>query len=116
MSLQKEMMSWIIGRDTGLSSQTLWAVIMKLTKEQLSDYYGSIPYDTDDFGRCHRLLERCDPETRVRVVRDVSKRYPIWKPFSENWNTLTELFLLGKESSLDEMLRDLRFKPEQIQF
>ena len=112
MSLQREMMNWIIGKDTGLSSQTLWAVIMKLNESQLPDYCPSIPYDTDDFGRCHRLLEICDPETRVHVINGVAKEYPIWEPFSKNWNTLTELFLLGKKSSLDEMLRDLRFNSE----
>ena len=104
-------MNWIIGQDIGLSSQTLWVVIMKMNESQVPDYRPSIPYDSDDFGRCHRLLERCDPETRVRVIRDVAKKYSIWKPFSDNWDALTDLFLKRKFVELDEMLKTLRFKP-----
>ena len=104
-------MRWIIRKDTGLSSQTLWAVIMKLNESQLPDYCPSVPLDTDDFGRCHRLLELCDPETRVRVIRDAAKKYSIWEPFSDNWDALTDLFLKEKFVALDEMLKNLRFKP-----
>ena len=108
MSLEKEMMNWIIGKDTGLSSQTLWAIIMKLSKSQLPDYCPSIPYDTDDFGRCHRLLELCEPEMRDRVLKTAAKKYRIWIPFSDRWDDLTDLFLKNKSVDLDIMLSDLR--------
>lgn len=108
MSLQREMMTWIIGKDTGLSSQTLWAVIMNMSESQLLDYCPSIPYDTDDFGRCHRLLELCDPKIRGRVLKTVAKKYRMWIPFSNKWDVLTDLFLKEKFVELDRMLSDLR--------
>ena len=41
--LNKKLMSWISSKDTGMSSITLWSVIME--KE---NYDPSIPRDTDD--------------------------------------------------------------------
>ncbi len=101
--LNRRMMSWVIGNDTGLSSQTLWAAIMGIEMHS-----PSIPRDPDDFGRCYRLLCYCDLETKEKALKDVGERHEIWEPFVKEWKTMTELFEARKGTELHALLKMAR--------
>ena len=76
---------WIIGGDTGISSQTIWTV---LTGTPLKG--GDIPHDPSDFGRCYRLLKAIPGwGDRMQEVADAS---PKWNPLVREWDKMTELW------------------------
>jgi hypothetical protein len=76
---------WLMGGDTGISSETILAVMVG------APFHGAgVPHDADDFGRCHRLLQRF-PEWRARLG-EVAERYPIWGPLVREWDALTDLY------------------------
>ena len=52
---------WLLSRDTGISSETILAVMTGSEIER-----PGVPHDTADFGRCHRLLGHF-PEWRSRM-------------------------------------------------
>jgi hypothetical protein len=79
-------LEWIISDDTGISSITIWAVMMGIKDIPRA----SIPHDPDDFGRCYRLLSKF-PEWRERL-NEVAERFPRWKRLVGDWDTLTELY------------------------
>lgn len=88
---------WIISRDTGISSKTIWAVMMGL------EYHDPCtPSDPEDFGRCFRLLQNF-PQWKKRL-NEVSAKHPKWKSLIENWNKLEKLFI--KEGSEDSSNRN----------
>jgi hypothetical protein len=84
-STQQRATEWIVGRDTGTSSKTIWSV-MQMVKPD----YASPPSDPDDFGRCYRLLKLI-PEWRESLSL-VSKAYPEWTALVDNWDELTALY------------------------
>jgi len=83
---------WLRGRDTGISSCTIYAVMMN---QSMDDY--NIPHDPDDFGRCYRLLQLF-PEWTKRLD-EVASRFPIWRPFVREWDKLTEMFATGFDAT-----------------
>lgn len=76
---------WFAGDDTGVSSLTIYSV---MTGQRVR--HTGIPYDPDDFGRCHRLL-RLFPEWRVRLG-EVATRFPDWRGLVEAWGELEGLY------------------------
>lgn len=76
---------WIVGNDTGLSSKTIWAVMMGV-----EPYRSSTPIDASDFGRCHRLLKAI-PAWRGRLG-EVAQKYPAWGPLVAAWDELEALY------------------------
>jgi hypothetical protein len=111
MSVQERANQWIVGRDTGSSSQTIWAVMMGAESA-----YASYPYDPADFGRCYRLLALI-PEWRVALDR-VARAYPktAWKSLVKHWDELTELYEVEAPSGtcprLYARMRELRARHE----
>lgn len=82
---------WEKGRDTGISSLTIYHAITGLPR--LAHAHGvdvDIPHDPDDFGRCYRLL-KLFPAWRGELGK-VTRLCPRWKKYVENWNKLTELY------------------------
>lgn len=78
---------WIGNGDTGTSSLTIWAVMMK----RVSPHgHFDIPHDPDDFGRCYRLL-KIMPSWRDRLP-EVVARCKEWAPLVEHWDELTALY------------------------
>lgn len=76
---------WIVGRDTGTSSKTIWAVMTG------TPYNGmDVPYDPSDFGRCYRLLAHF-PEWRERL-HEVAEAMPEWGALVRQWDELTTLY------------------------
>jgi len=87
--MNKKLIAWIVSSDTGASSLTLWTVMMG----EPCDKYPSIPYDSDDFGRCHRLLQLIPESQRTQILKEAAEAYPNWIPFAREWTKLTELCL-----------------------
>ena len=65
---------WIVGPHTGLSSITIWAVMLDVVCAN-----PSLPCDDDDMWRCVRLLDLI-PEWRVRLD-EVGATCPRWSPW-----------------------------------
>jgi len=80
--------AWIVGGDTGTSSETIWAVMMGVPRKRGAD----VPYDPDDFGRCYRLLKLM-PEWRPRLP-EVAAAYPrsAWGQLVDRWDEMTALY------------------------
>ena len=76
---------WIVSGDTGISSKTIWSVMMGV--EMARPYP---PLDPGDFGRCWRLLILV-PAWRTRL-HEVSARYPVWGPMVRDWRELERLY------------------------
>lgn len=79
---------WIAGGDCGVSSRTIWSVMMgaKVSREWLTNY----PHDPSDFGRCHRLLNLM-PEWRQRLG-EMAPLGPQWAALVGAWDELTALY------------------------
>lgn len=108
---------WIVGDDTGVSSKTIWAVMMGAVSGQEPWYAFDVPHDPDDFGRCYRLLKAI-PEWRPRL-HEVAERFPKWAPLIAAWDELTALYeeevangkprrLCSRAPKLYERMRQLR--------
>lgn len=77
--------NWILNDDTGISSKTIWAVMMN------ADYPDhDIPWDVADIGRCLRLLALM-PEWADRLA-EVAAAYPYWAPVIAAWGELQALY------------------------
>ena len=100
--LNGKMMDWITSNSVGLSSQTLWAVIMGLEMPT-----PSVPLDVYDFARCYNLLKLCDDETRRKTIHDAAEQYGVWKPFEHNWKKLIELYEDGNAKELNRLLMEM---------
>lgn len=97
--------NWIAGRDIGISSKTIWAVMMGV--ESGSGPLGSdVPHDSDDFGRCYRLLQLI-PEWRARLS-EVAARHPQWRGVVANWDTLTQLYEEDRHEEIYRILSEAR--------
>lgn len=78
----RKVLRWMLSRDTGSSSKFLASVTTGIPGERL----GSHPYDTDDFGRCVRLLERV-PSLRAKLNR-LKKHGHVWSTLVDEWEVL----------------------------
>ena len=47
--------AWLTNGDTGISSKTIWLVMMG--RRLGANDWADVPHDPDDFGRCYRLLQ-----------------------------------------------------------
>ena len=81
-------LAWLENGDTGISSMTIWRVLMGRDAGDAWD--NDIHYDPADFGRCYRLLQVM-PAWRKRLP-EVSERLPEWKPLVDAWDELTALY------------------------
>lgn len=81
-------MEWIVARDTGISSRTIWAVMVDVRTSVVPRT--DIPHDPPDFGRCYRLLEHF-PHWRKKLGL-VAQELPRWGPFVDNWDDLEEMY------------------------
>lgn len=101
-------MAWLQSWDTGLSSETIWRVMMHETPQR-----ADIPHDPADFGRCYRLLQKV-PSWRKRLD-EVALLYRRWRPFVAAWDELTALYEQEAPSGICPRLyarmRELRGEP-----
>lgn len=91
----KTPLDWLASRDTGVSSGTIFSVLMRVN---LPYREPDIPHDSADFGRCYRLLARF-PEWKARLD-EVSAKYRFWAPFVRDWDTLTSMYESAQASNL----------------
>jgi hypothetical protein len=84
----KDPFDWLSGDDTGISSRTIWSVMMKRQPESRFD--PNVPHDGADFGRCYRLLKRF-PAWRPRLA-EVAAKYPAWAGLVEHWAEVEALY------------------------
>lgn len=99
---------WIVGRDTGASSENIWAVMMGV-QDAVGSFRGAMPGDGSDFGRCYRLLGHF-PEWKDRLP-EVAEAFPAWGPIVEAWDDLERLFDEGSPDghrAVSEKLHELR--------
>lgn len=78
---------WMESRDTGVSSATIWSIMMS-SPSPCGRY--DHPYDPDDFGRCYRLLHLF-PDWEKRLP-EVAERFSFWTPFVREWSSLAALY------------------------
>jgi len=81
----KRAMWWIANGERGLSSETMWNCLIGNL-----DYPIHHPYDPDDFGRCHKLLQTI-PEWKNELYR-LCKLSAEWNNLVINWDKLTEMY------------------------
>ncbi len=77
--------AWLTNGDTGMSSMTIWSVMMGRKSND-----PSVPWDPSDFGRCYRLL-RVMPSWRQRLP-EVAAKHPAWTGLVKAWDELTALY------------------------
>lgn len=76
-------LTWIVGDDTGTSSEAIWAHMMGV-----ECYYSSTPSDPADLGRCLRLLKLI-PRWKKRMKE--MRCYPEWRGLIKHWDELEAL-------------------------
>lgn len=87
-----EALAWIVGDDTGSSSEAIWCAMIGIPLS-----YSMVPYDPSDLGRCVRLLEQV-PAWRDRVP-ELANLNAGWAAYVARWDELTAL--LRKEVGAD---------------
>jgi len=105
---------WILSNDAGISSKTIWAVMMGVVASpgqrcgfasQPASFAYNIPLDPSDFGRCFRLLDLF-PEWRSGMAR-MGEVFPKWKPMADRWDELEQLYKEERPSGTCPRLYDL---------
>jgi hypothetical protein len=86
--IEKRYVEWLVGDDTGTSSETLLLIHVGILKR--SRFGFDAPHDPSDFGRCYRLVKKF-PEIKGSF-HDVSKRVPVFAGILENWDSLCKLY------------------------
>lgn len=81
MSLCRELLAWMGGGDTGMSSEC-----MALHLSGICSNDDSHPHDPDDLGRCMRLLFRV-PALRSRLAK-MATVSPAWAALVARWDEL----------------------------
>jgi len=107
---------WIVGRDTGTSSKTIWAVMMHAVIDELNHtyiYMYDVPQDPDDFRRCVKLITLF-PEWRSRLP-EVSKMFPAWVGIIREWDKL-EAMLPQWEAACVEYQIERQKHPRKAKF
>jgi len=104
---------WILCGDTGISSQTIWAVMVGVVngKNLPTRFRFDVPHDPADFGRCFRLLLRF-PEWKGRL-NEVAEAFPKWRPMVENWGRMSEVYLRDLATGKSRELFDLMVELEE---
>ena len=83
-----------VWEDYGESSLTLLAVLVGIDKKE-----PAIPHDPSDFKRCIHLFECLDLEHNeiYDLLNETANKYPQWTMFTDNWDTLMDLYEEEKE-------------------
>ncbi len=87
---------WLASRWTGVSSATIWSVMMDFPSPY-KKY--DIPYGPDDFHRCHRLFTTFPLWTER--LGEVATKFPFWAPYVRAWGELIRLYDQVVESDDD---------------
>lgn len=103
---------WIVSEDVGVSSRTIWCVLMGLFHQKIVGAQKmpcggryDVPHDPSDFGRCHRMFRHI-PQWRGRL-NEVAQVFPRWEPFVREWVKMMEIYERDLESGKSEELWNL---------
>ncbi len=91
-SIHNRANAWIVGNDTGMSSEAIWAHMQGVSKP-----YYEHPGDPADLGRCLRLLKLI-PEWKPRIY-EMSKHSKEWAVFTAHWDELEHM--MDQEVGID---------------
>lgn len=94
---------WLKGLDVGSSSATIFSVFCDRywTNEAQKIGNGSVPMDSDDFGRCKRLLDKF-PEWKSNL-KLVALAYPKWTKIVERWDEIENSTPMQQNDILGEI-------------
>ncbi|HZH10606.1 MAG TPA: hypothetical protein VEZ24_09560 [Microvirga sp.] len=84
-SIMERAHKWIIGHDTGASSEAIWAHMMNAGEPRSGWFY---PLDPADLGRCLRLLELI-PEWKPRLP-EMAAHSKEWAALVSQWGHLAQ--------------------------
>lgn len=115
---------WIINEDVGVSSRTIWCVLMGLfykkivgAEKRVCEGRFDVPHDPSDFGRCSRMFEHL-PQWKGRLS-EVSAVFPKWEPFVREWDKMEGLYQRdlesGKSPDLYELMKSLEEEGSEIE-
>ncbi|EKP0311738.1 hypothetical protein JE959_001764 [Aeromonas veronii] len=90
--------AWLESDDTGLSSKYMACV---LSGQFCSEF--AYPRDTDDFGRCVRLIKAV-PELAPKIAQ-MQGRGAMWDAVVENWDRWVAML---NDKQHDELYREMR--------
>ena len=76
-------MEGLVSDDTGISSKN---IVRRFLNQPIESF--GWPHDSDDFGRCYRLLKFC-PDIEISIMKDVDK---VWADLVVKWQKLSELY------------------------
>lgn len=93
--MDRNLAEWFASSDTGLSSK---AIALFLSAGVAS---GRVPADSDDFGRCHRLLKRMGWQNRIGEMSESSGR---WAALVEIWPQLTKAYEAGDHKEVYRLI------------
>lgn len=93
--------AWLGADDQGMSSRYLASLLFP---ENVSREEVSIPWDADDFGRCHRMLEVTGAADRMAELKPVDAT---WQKLVANWPELTRHFVAQDYSAFQRLLNTL---------
>lgn len=85
LTLREKALGWIVGNDTGLSSEAIWAQMVGVKGVDRTNY----PHDPADIGRCFRLFKLI-PSWRKRLP-EMSRKHPCWRALVKHWGELEKL-------------------------
>jgi hypothetical protein len=90
--MKQELVDWLSGYDTGLSSRALLAFMERdVTVAAMNRGFGmAYPHDPADLGRCIRLMD-IEPSYRTRVL-EMANVSPEWGRLAAHWTELEALY------------------------
>lgn len=89
---------WLASDDVGLSSRYMITVLANLGFPMP---YGDLPSDSEDLGRCIRMVKACNLESEIPRLLEMGDD---WKRIAENWDKLKSLYNDGKNEEIYEFL------------
>lgn len=93
---------WVKGYDTGISSKVIAHALGGLPR---SIREVGVPHDSDDFGRCIRLVRLMGWQDRLG---EVATRYPTWEPIVAKWDALCAAFDANDHKEVYRLLDEKR--------
>ncbi len=111
--IYKKVLEWWCSGDNGISSEAIVFVMCGVDpKTILDNHFTPYPYDSDDFGRCYRLLHAI-PEWKGRI-KEMACLGKVWGKIADVWPKLGELYAFENHRELYYMLKKLIKDDENV--
>jgi hypothetical protein len=105
---QSALGNWLIGGNTGTSSETMAAIALGATKTNA--FRMDAPHDPSDFGRCYKLVQTV-PEIRDHFPR-IAKKVKPFAGILREWDALVQIYERdkpkGESTELYNRIKELR--------